>query len=746
MWRGIIAAILGLWAGLAAAQTVEVRAGEHDGFTRLVFNLPLRVGYELTRTDGQAELRFERPGLRLDTSAVFERVPRTRLTGIAARPEQGVVLLSLACPCELETFWFAQSSLVVDIREATEPAQESAANEPDSEDRVLDPLPAIKKRPSAAADLVTVALDRRLAAPESEDLGAAAVLVESRDRLVKEFSRAASQGLLSPRRSMPGRQTPANSVPLPSKDANNVPETLSPARDAGRNIQLHAETSVDRDMRAILTSGLGPMTTDSCLAPGLVDVASWGTEAPFSRQVAPLRAKLVGEFDTPDRATVTALARLYIYFGFGAETAQLLRQFPGAAADENLLRDLAAIVENGDSGPNSALAGQMDCAPMTTVWSALSYPALPTNVPLDDDALLRGFAGLPAHLRSHLGPILARRLLEAGYARESARVRRIVNRSETTRSPEARLLEAEVALSDGQAEAAERQLDTLVAGNDEPSAEALLKLIETRLKRDGGISYEMADLAGAYAVEYRRDTLGPELARAYLSALAASGAFDRAFAEMPEIVKAQPDMESDIRASFLSLLTARAGDFEFLRYALTQTAEAGAIDPETANAAAGRLLSLGFLGGAGAFLGMEATGPAGRARKLLRAEIALGRSRPREAEAELLGVTGEKARLLRARARSMAGEHDAAGALFAAAGRPEKARQEAWLGQDWETLANTADPAKAPIAALKLARQAQSAEPAEGSLARNTALIEDSNAVREAVGRLLEGHPPPPSE
>lgn len=744
MWRAILFLVFAVCAGPAAAQTVDVRAGEHDRFTRLVFKLPARLGYDLHRSEGQARLAFDRPGLTLDTSTVFQRVPKTRLTGIDRAPDGGAVILSLACDCDIETFWFSRASLVVDIRD---PSGRAAATKPASKDDdgvTLTPMALPEKRRSVAAGLVAAALDRQTAAaPPRTDVTvpAAEMVKDSRARLIGEFGRAASQGLLSPRRVLPDPARAESPATRAEPPATTPPEPVDRNRP---NIQLHAETSIDRDMRAIMTAGLGDSAADHCRDAGLVDVAAWGGDAPFGHQIARLRAGLVGEFDRPNAAAVRNLARLYIHYGFGAEARLVLEQFPEAEEPDGVLADLAAIVETGAAGPDSVLAGQMDCEPALALWSVLSRFSLPDDVPFDTDAVLRGFSALPTHLRAHLGPVLARRFLEAGHESESARVRRILDRSKTTDTPAAQLLEAEIALSQGDRDRAEDALATIVEDNAEPSAEALLRLIETRLDRGTDISYDLAQLAGAYAVEYRGRPLGADLSHAYLSALAASGAFDQAFAELPDTLGRNDGREREIRSSLVGILTERADDYEFLRHVLAQVGDAPAtLDPETTNQAAQRLLSLGFVDVAGSLVGPEATGRPARARKLLRAEIALRRLRPRQAEAELLGTSGADADLLRARARSMAGDHEAARALFAAAGMPQAARREAWLGRDWEALADDPDTALAAVAELKLGGGEAGTDRPEGVLARSSDLIADSSGVRDAIRTLLKANPAP---
>jgi len=262
MRGALLAVLLTLCAGQVSAQAITVRAGEHEGFTRLVFYLPERIPFDLARQENTAILSFERPGIVFDTSTVFQRVPRTRLTALATPPAEGAVRLTLACNCNVKTFWDGRAALVLDIRDETGPPPEpNTAGNPaaGSDTNVLNPLPLPAGRPSLSARLAAEGLagekdNSQPEAPATSDHGA---MDASRRDLLTQLSRAASQGLLSPRvphLSEPRRNTGAE---RPDREAfKAVPEAGPP--DPGSNINLRAESSVDHDMRTKLSAqGLG---------------------------------------------------------------------------------------------------------------------------------------------------------------------------------------------------------------------------------------------------------------------------------------------------------------------------------------------------------------------------------------------------------------------------------------------------------------------------------------------------------
>lgn len=84
MMRALIgmAAMVTMLAGTAGAQSIAVRSGEHEGFTRLVLTLPRSSEWRLSRTDDGYALSLAEKGMRFDLSDVFRLIPRSRLAAI----------------------------------------------------------------------------------------------------------------------------------------------------------------------------------------------------------------------------------------------------------------------------------------------------------------------------------------------------------------------------------------------------------------------------------------------------------------------------------------------------------------------------------------------------------------------------------------------------------------------------------------------------------------------------------------
>jgi hypothetical protein len=97
MMRLFLALCMLCLAGVASAQTVVVRSGEHGTFTRLTLDLPSRAEWRLEPKPGGARIVFPGSDVDFDITRVFDRINRNRLRAIA--PERGRLDLGFACDC-----------------------------------------------------------------------------------------------------------------------------------------------------------------------------------------------------------------------------------------------------------------------------------------------------------------------------------------------------------------------------------------------------------------------------------------------------------------------------------------------------------------------------------------------------------------------------------------------------------------------------------------------------------------------
>lgn len=116
MTRAFVLAFL--WtalAGEALAQSVRVRSGEHNGYTRLVFQVPPGTDWDLTPRQNGAQLAISLEDVSFETNAVFNRLSAGRLASLSQSNSGEPLELSFGCECVATAFLHRQTMIVVDI-------------------------------------------------------------------------------------------------------------------------------------------------------------------------------------------------------------------------------------------------------------------------------------------------------------------------------------------------------------------------------------------------------------------------------------------------------------------------------------------------------------------------------------------------------------------------------------------------------------------------------------------------------
>ncbi|MDG4575932.1 MAG: hypothetical protein P9C36_11515 [Defluviicoccus sp.] len=129
------------------APAVRVRAADHAGYSRVVFDWPNEVGYRIEQHEGGAALVFDRVA-RIDPSALNKR-PLKLVQGLGVNVEGGQTSarLQLAPGAEVAVSR-AGTKVVVDVRPAPKPATPQAAAAPVD---ASPPAPTVTKPATAAS-------------------------------------------------------------------------------------------------------------------------------------------------------------------------------------------------------------------------------------------------------------------------------------------------------------------------------------------------------------------------------------------------------------------------------------------------------------------------------------------------------------------------------------------------------------------------------------------------------------------
>ena len=677
-----------------------------------------------------------------------------------ATPEAESRLLSL--------FWKAERNPPEDQAisglESPQPeaAEAAPADQPGSPESATL-LPNAQARPAAdRVELPTVsATDTPLQDPTFRLRPSSSRIGEARDVLLQELSRAAGQGLVEvvqPERPL----LPTDPAPAPEPVAH-LPGS-EPVAEANDHVTIKAETSIDRD--ALLEPPTENVTPDgvACLSDDSFALSEWGDKSPPAQQIADRRQSLIGEFDAATPGAVAALARLYLYLGFGAEARETLRAFDVRVPGSDLLETMAAILDDGTPEPGR-LTAMAACDGAAALWAVLAVPQLILGEPVNTKAVIRNFSGLPVHLRRLLGPKLGNRFLAIGDEATARTIQDAVTRASGDIGAEARLMNAKLQLTQDNKSAAATELAGVVAEDGSASPEALILLIETQIDQGTTVADATVDTAAALAFEHRGTPLGSQLARIEVLATAASGDFDGAFATLAVQTGVGPGAApTELDEDLFALLETKADDATFLRHLFGATDRLVEADLSRGlrQALTARLVALGFPDQARSVL---AAAPAPKAAdRLLLAQIALAMNDPGAALRNIEGMTAPEAATIRADALSDFGYHARAAGAFEDAGNTTRAVSAGWRAGDLATVSALGTPQQReavaallpPVAASEQGPVAPGAEhqsgtadagaatdPAvpQGPLARNRALLAESEATRASLAKLLAAFP-----
>lgn len=724
-----------LWSGRALAVEAVVRSGEHGSFTRLVIDLPAASGWDLEQNGKQALLRIARGVTGFDLSQVFSRIDQSRLKGLRKGDQKGELQLDLACDCSVRAFLVGNNMLVIDIAAAAD--QPAVAREnPNSVENRLSFGSYVRKGQSVDLPLFLPDVDKAAAQPVPRsvlspqiDVQTTKAIQAAEDRLLRQIGRAATQGLLNPSLTPVGPK-PAVQTDVPHDKLKPAPQLIGP-EVANEVVPLRAITSRDSALRDHLRlDGHGPADA-LCLPDAEFAIDEWGS-TDFAKGLAQWRSRLYGEFDRVDAEAAIGMARHYLHFGFGAEARRSLalqdKPYP-------VLSILSHIVDGDrvyDAGPFLA---QGPCDGAVALWAVLALPDKEGRIDIDEQAVVRHFNGLPAHLRDRLGPELARRLSLFQYDDAAQSVMRRLDLLPKTENPEELMAQAKIAENQGATDIAQEARQNVVATGTGQSPLALADMIAGELAEGREIMPELAELAAAYAYERRSAPDAARLAWAEIQARAGAGQFTQAFQRLEALGDAEREtVQSD---QVYDLMREKASDTDFLTLLLPRLEQASALAPRTVNMLAERLLGLGFPKEAAAVLRVGASGPEGRARRVLRARISLDLGNPRQAEAEILGLAGSDVDELRARTR----DQNASAVVFSPSDATQQNRRTALPADELERPEVAENPFPEALARLLQPEDAGTTDP-EGAIARNRALLERSAATRQALDQFLSDYPP----
>lgn len=709
-----------LMANVAAAQGIPVRSGEHDGFTRLVFDVPKGADWraEQDTADGII-VTFPDQSQGFDTSAVFERIARARVANLRqTAPDR--LIVALACECGFTAYALRDRMVVLDI---TDPDPETAVRRPPN-------LPSLPKAADGGPDIgrsfvrlsgLPEKLDARLNSDDQETFNS------FRDMLANDLTAAAANGILRA-----GISEVTGGSDVVATNDLSVADTEAEPRHA--RVILGTDEAKDEPRLTL--------RADACPVKGAMQIREWSDGQDLAKTLSKGYAQLFEEFDRLNPQNQTSFAKALIYHGFGAEARSVLR-LGDHTADPVLMALTYAVDAQPD--PTGILQGMAECDGPIAMWAMLGTDAGDLSANLDSDLLLRSFEALPKHLKSYLGAVLAQNLLDLGQVDVARAILRRAGRGAEDADPKHVLVSARADIAEGRKADAIEQLAPLGLSSTPVAASAAAEAVELAHDTGAELDPALGEVVSAFAEERRHAEDGDQLWRAEILAFLGAGAFQHAFDALDAAQGIDASLVERTTKDVWDRLAKDADTALFLQQALSrQREEIAQLDQASVFAISERLVDQGFPEAALFWLAAKPVASQSEQGRLLRAQAFLTLGRPEDAELLIIGLRSDRAMFLRARARAAMNDHAYAARVFGDLGDADLAGTSAWLsGAPVADADRTALPVDTAVldAFSSLAPLETDAPP---SLEGAQTLFQQSQKSRQAVTDLLQQTSVPP--
>lgn len=585
---------IGVGKVVFAADIVTILSGEHDGYTRLVFNISPNDTWEI-RVEGDAvSLVLPETNLTFDASKVFSRIGKDRLISTTSTYEEGtsVFMMELGCDCEVKASPYQEVHIIVDIFDPEilviqqDLAPENPTHITPQLGRVsiagslfLPPNAITSATPRAPGfyesesdtSLVNIGekggVTTQLAPshdepavnlpPDSvdimEEITSESELTEAvenaRMKLLEQLTMAAEQGLLEFSEPITLIEEAAKDIPEPAivLEDSSI-ETIVPLDDKQIIISSVYERDADWYRRQQMGSDI------NCLPHETIDIAAWGSGADFPSEIANIRAGMLQEFDLADTEKVKQLIRLYIRYGFGVEALSYLEEYRSEIPENVALARMAAIMSSEDLDEDRPTIFHITCDGAEAMWGLLDVNHSQSEMLFDSRSVVMVFSELPVDIRRVLGPQLVRALIDMHLIEVAEEVSNILERAPGEHGAAHSLTKAEIAHDQSGIASAVDLYAEVVSTSSEESVSALIVLANLAIERESPVSEGMVFELGAAANMYRGTREGLELRQLEAGLLAQKGDVKQALRLLVKEVEKDPENAAYLHAVILELL------------------------------------------------------------------------------------------------------------------------------------------------------------------------------------------------
>lgn len=518
---------------------VEIRSGEHSGFTRLVMYFDEAKIWQLGRIENGYGLRIDGAEQEFNLTEVFSFIPRSRILDIKVVPG-GLNILS-SCECHANAYNFRPGVVVLDIKTGSAP--ESSRFEASLEVKTIDAGKVPKLNLPSLTSLMTdaqpdkgdrtIELDERDSKSEALDGRWKNFDIANRHshlerRLAERLGRALSEQLLT--------QNPSFTDQLLHNDfVAAVPDVVVENTESETPIENinHPHQALDNLQNVSIRSALDPrgearedISFGHCLGENYFSFESLKSDENVLHGLSVAREAFLDDLVSPSQKAVQMLVKSYLALGFGAEARQLLRMYSDDSLQASIHNSLASLVDRPEMGVAGDLRSQVDCNTDAALWALLAHGTDRPTGNVNEQAIVRTVSALPLHLRRQMVPTVSERLRRLGYEGSAAAVRETVLRAEEVQNTR---LDLEVLQAEGEKKpesARNAQTDVLIvaAKPTSPVSELATASLLDELEEAGRFAPDSLLLQVASEIHTTRGSEhGQRLLNAYMTALGRRG-------------------------------------------------------------------------------------------------------------------------------------------------------------------------------------------------------------------------------
>ena len=429
-----------------------VSAGEHDGYSRLVFS---KAGGEIAVSQSGRTVRLNNfePGATFDFQNINARRKAHRV--LNAKTVSGGVELQLTCDCSVRTSRLSNGRFVVDIVDA------GAAKAPSKT--------AAAKPAGSSQDLLS-----------KEDLIS---VEEAHSQMVELLKQAAREGLITIRDDEAGNRNENQNKNGAQKTAAAAPSATEPTVLTPPAVEDAATQETPTETMAEAAPGVvEPMTVADdakslCRSDARFAVNAEGFDEEPLMRIAELQSAL-GE-NKDDRAAMRALVEGFISIGFGEEAIALLIDH---GEGQSLHADMARVIAERPVPANGALMGAQGCMGAHALWqAAASEPQEAAMLYQQTDGAINA---LPLMLKRLMATRLAAKMIDAEAWEDAEALFAIASEGLENLSPELEYIRARLDKRHGEKDRSRDTLLNLAARNSSASDDALLALADSYAEED----------------------------------------------------------------------------------------------------------------------------------------------------------------------------------------------------------------------------------------------------------------------